>query len=98
MNDEYSQMASSAIAHAADMVKATWQEAGWEQMRPAVVFKPTLSRDGDMWCALFGENLQVGVAGFGPRPCDAMYAFDQAWLSESGSHIIERKPDGGKHG
>jgi len=25
----------------------------------------TLSKDGDMWCVLFGENLQNGVAGFG---------------------------------
>lgn len=90
MTEEHSYLASSAICHAADMIKISWQEAAWEQQRPSVVFKPMLSKDGDMWCALFGENLQEGVAGFGPRPADAMWAFDKAWLSESGSHIIER--------
>lgn len=92
MNNEASYMAAGAISHAADMVKTAWQEAAWERTRPSVVFKPRLSKDGDMWCALFGENLQEGVAGFGPRPGDAMWAFDQAWLSESGSHVIERTP------
>ena len=91
MNSEDSRMAASAICHAADMAKLTWQDAAYERMRPCVVFKPTLTRDGDMWCALFGENLQEGVAGFGPRPGDAMAAFDTAWLTENGSHIIERK-------
>lgn len=91
MSDEYQSMAANAICHAADMAKNCWQEAAWEQMRPSVVFKPTLTKDGDMWCALFGENLAEGVAGFGPRPFDAMAAFDIAWLSESGSHVIERK-------
>lgn len=91
LNDDYQQMAANAICHAADMAKSSWQEAAWEQMRPSVVFKPTLSRDGNMWCALLGENLQEGVAGFGPRPADAMWAFDSAWLRESGSHIIEPK-------
>lgn len=94
ISDEHSHMAANAICHAADMIKISWQEAAWEQQRPSVVFKPKLSRDGDMWCALFGENLQEGVAGFGPRPADAMWAFDTAWLTESGSHIIERKPEG----
>ena len=91
MDHEASLMAASAVAHAADMTKVAWQEAAYEQMRPSVVFKPKLSKDGDMWCALLGDNLQEGVAGFGPRPADAMWAFDTAWLSESGSHIIERK-------
>jgi hypothetical protein len=91
MNSNDSNMAASAICHAADMVKVAWQEAAWERQRPSVIFSPKLSRDGDMWCALFGDNLQEGVAGFGPRPADAMWAFDKAWLTESGSHIIERK-------
>lgn len=82
MNEEHQQMAADAICFAADQVKNSWQEAAWEQMRPCVVFKPTLSRDGNMWCALFGENLQEGVAGFGETPAKAMYAFDHAWLTE----------------
>lgn len=89
MNDEYSRLASSSISHAADMVKIAWQEAAWERLRPSVVFKPVLSKDGNMWCALFGDNLEEGVAGFGETPAKAMYAFDSAWHQPSGSDIIE---------
>ena len=94
--DEYARMASGAISHAADMVKIAWQEAAWERQRTSVVFKPALSKDGDMWCALFGNNLQEGVAGFGPTPAKAMYAFDAAWFKESGTDIIERETGHGK--
>ena len=31
-----------------------------------------LSLDGDQWCALIGENLQVGEAGFGDDPVAAL--------------------------
>jgi len=27
--------------------------------------KAHLFKDGDMWCVLAGQNLQVGIAGFG---------------------------------
>lgn len=29
-------------------------------------------KDGDQWCALYGENLQEGIAGFGDTPYNAM--------------------------
>lgn len=50
-----------------------------EHSRPCIVFKPVLSQDGDHWCVLYGENLQEGVAGFGPSPASAMADFDRAW-------------------
>ena len=53
-----------------------------EMTRPSVVYRPTLSADGDMWCALLGDNLQEGVAGFGKTPAEAMTAFDAAFLNE----------------
>ncbi len=93
LSEEHQQMASSAICFAADQAKIAWQEAAWEQQRPSVVFKPTLVKDGNMWCALFGDDLQVGVAGFGETPAKAMYAFDAAWHSENGSHIIAKDSD-----
>lgn len=34
-----------------------------------------LSKDGDMYCFLYGENLQEGIAGFGKTPMLAAYAF-----------------------
>ena len=54
------------------------------------VLKPKLYLDGDMWCALYGDNLQVGIAGFGPTPAKALMAFDVAMCSATGSHNIER--------
>lgn len=98
MNNEYERMAANAFCFAADQAKIAWQEAAWEFQRPSVVFKPTLSRDGNMWCALFGDDLQVGVAGFGETPAKAMWAFDIAWNNANGSHIIEPTPDSGKAG
>ncbi len=46
---------------------------------PSVLFRPKLYKDGDQWCALYGENIAVGCAGFGPTPAAAMAAFDDAW-------------------
>lgn len=73
--------AAEVLAQQLSAYHATW----WS------VMKPTLSKDGDMWCALHGENLQVGIAGFGPSPANALIAFDIAMCSESGSHVIDRK-------
>ena len=53
--------------------------------RPSVMFKPKLSKDGNMWCALYGENLTDGCAGFGESPSAAMWAFDTAWFRKSGT-------------
>lgn len=53
-----------------------------EYRRPSAVYRPTLSADGIMWCALLGDNLQVGVAGFGETPEGAMAAFDVAFSKE----------------
>jgi len=76
LNDQDSNMAANAICHAASMVQASWQEAAYEQMRPAVLLKPRLYQDGNQWCALLGDDLQMGVAGFGASPAQALYDFD----------------------
>lgn len=51
--------------------------------RPSVIFKPVISQDGDKWCALLGENIQVGVVAFGDTPEDAMKAFDKEWTTKA---------------
>lgn len=56
--------------------------AAYEMQRPSVVFKPTLSVDGDMWCALLGTDLVTGLAAFGETPAAAMLAFDKAFREE----------------
>ena len=48
--------------------------------RPCNVYKPKLFIDGNQWCALFGDNLQDGVAGFGNSPQKAFEDFDRNWV------------------
>lgn len=50
-----------------------------ELRRPSVLYRPALSIDGSKWCALYGDNLQDGVAGFGDTPAQAMEDFDTQW-------------------
>lgn len=46
---------------------------GW-----VVVLGLTPKLDGDQWCFLWGEDLAIGVAGFGASPVAAMADFDRA--------------------
>ena len=55
---------------------------GYEQCRPSTIMRPKLSIDGNQWCALYGDNLQDGVAGFGDSPAKAMQDFDNSWHKE----------------
>lgn len=66
-----------------------YAEAAYEQKRPSVLFKPSLSIDGNQWCALYGLNLQDGIAGFGHSPEEAMANFDIAWSTK-----LEGRSDG----
>lgn len=50
-----------------------------ELCRPSAIYKPRLFIDGNQWCALLGENLQDGVAGFGDSPELAYQDFDKQW-------------------
>lgn len=67
------------ISFYADQAKATIQEAAWEYMRPSVIYRPKISKDGTQWCALYGENLHDGCAGFGDSISKAMADFDKNW-------------------
>ena len=64
------------------MAGAAIQEAAGMYQRPSAVFRPSLSVDGNQWCALYGANLQDGVAGFGDSPADAMWDFDRNWSAK----------------
>ncbi len=60
---------------------------GWaaDLRRPHAMLRPAMSRDGNQWCALYGANLQDGVAGFGDSPELACLDFDRAWRARIGS-------------
>ncbi len=57
----------------------TVADVAHELCRPCVVMRPSLSIDGNKWCALYGDSLQDGVAGFGSSPFEACWNFDIAW-------------------
>ena len=90
MDEEYQRMAANAIAHEAFCAGQAWQQAAAAHERPCVLWKPRLFIDGNQWCALFGENIQEGVVGFGDSPDAAMLEFDDTWrkklTSTPGAH------------
>ena len=53
-----------------------------ELNRPSTIYKPRLFIDGNQWCALYGNNLQDGIAGFGNSPSKAYENFDNEWAKE----------------
>lgn len=65
-----------------DIVRRLTKEHLQHQMRPSTIHRPRLTADGTSWCALYGENLQEGVAGFGDTPEAAYRDFDRAWTED----------------
>ena len=84
LNDELQMMAVNAIANAADMAGAAIQQAVVQYGTPSAIFRPKIYIDGNMWCALYGDNIQDGVAGFGFSPSAAMFDFDVNWHKKLG--------------
>jgi len=50
---------------------------------PHIIFKPKVYPDGNQWCALYGEDLMMGVCGFGDTPELACADFDKNWKSQT---------------
>jgi hypothetical protein len=67
------------ISHARAMLQEQIHAVGYDMCRPSTLFRPRIFIDGNMWCALYGDNLQDGVAGFGKSPDEAMGDFDKNW-------------------
>ena len=85
LNDEYQSMAANAVAHEARMAGNAIREVAYSYDAPSVKYRPSLSIDGNKWCALYGENLQDGLAGLGDSPNEAMQDFDRKWFSSPAS-------------
>lgn len=69
----------SGFSHYAQQAFYQWQIEAQEQSKPHVLMKPKIYIDGNEWCALYGENIQDGIAGFGSSPADATDNFDNEW-------------------
>jgi len=78
------------FSHEASMIKDGFLQASYQQGRPSVNFRPKLTMDGNQWCALYGEDLQDGIAGFGDTAEEAMSNFDNNWHNFKASKKEER--------
>jgi len=65
-------------------IQLYYENLNYIATRPSSVYKPRLFKDGDQWCALFGENIQEGVSGFGVSPEKAFLDFDREWNRQIG--------------
>lgn len=66
----------SNISHLFDCL---CQAVAAETTKPYVLMRPVIRLDGNMWCALYGDNIQEGVCGFGKSPDEACRDFDRNW-------------------
>lgn len=46
---------------------------------PFVIYGARVFRDGNMWCALLGDNIQEGVCAFAATPDKAVQEFNKVW-------------------
>ena len=70
------------MPYVSDNIRLGAKREATDQQRPSVLYRPALFADGPKWCALYGDNIAQGVAGFGDTPEQAMAAFDEVWVSE----------------
>lgn len=63
-----------------------------ELTRPSVIWKPKLSLDGNQYCALYGDDLQSGIAGFGDTAHKAMLDFDKNWFEQQAPQASKSPP------
>lgn len=69
------ELLTAQIAHAnAELL----QKQALQYLRPCIMLKPVVTRDGDEWAARHGE-----VEGRGPTPDLAYQAFDAAWMGKT---------------
>ena len=87
MESEYMEMMANGVIHAAQEQFMHVQSCMTD---PSVIYRPKLSIDGDMWCALYGDDLQCGVAGFGVSPHAAMCDFNRAWYTSLNGKEVGR--------
>jgi len=54
--------------------------------------KPSIYKDGNQWCVLYGEYLHDGIAGFGDTPYLAILDFNKQFSSPiSSSQAIDKE-------
>jgi hypothetical protein len=65
--------------YAIQSVQQEMLNVAYAMQTPSAIYRPRIAIDGNQWGALYGDNLQEGVAGFGDSPAAAMADFDKNW-------------------
>lgn len=74
LSEERQNLYLSTLTHYADLAdrRAIERESSLELVSFAKTLGIVPYLDGNKWCALYGENLQEGLAGFGDSPIMAI--------------------------
>ncbi|MEY4760644.1 MAG: hypothetical protein RLZZ200_500 [Pseudomonadota bacterium] len=67
------------ISHQVACITQELSAAAYSMGEPSAIYRPSLTVDGDHWCALYGSDLQSGVSGFGKSPALAIADFNKNW-------------------
>ena len=51
------------------------------------LLQPKVYPDGNMWCVLYGENIQEGIAGFGNTIYEAIMDFNAQFHKATGGGV-----------
>lgn len=82
MNFEHSSMTANAICFEASRVGNCATEQILAFSGPEFTLRPRLFIDENQWCALYGEDIQSGLAGFGDSPHLAMMDFNKNYYKK----------------
>jgi hypothetical protein len=70
------------VSNDAYIVRMAMCEAAAAIQAPHCRMRPKIYPDGNMWCVLYGENLQEGICGFGETVELACIDFDKNWYHQ----------------
>ena len=59
---------------------------------PSSLMRPAVTADGDMFCALTGPDLQIGVCGFGKTPALALADYDRNFVHQAAPKPAKKQP------
>ena len=81
INDTHSHELTSRLHHDADIqhqsVMGRLIES--EEYNLFTILKPKIYQDGNQWCVLLGENIMLGICGFGDSPYLAILDFNKSF-------------------
>lgn len=93
MNEQYETELATRAHEAKLQAFYMAEDVERERARPFMLLRPKVFPDGDQWCALYGDDLKEGVAGFGDTPAKAAAQFDVEWLNAKARRVAKPSPE-----